>query len=479
MAEFNSNQRAIILQYRFVDKLSYPEIARRVAGVTEGGARQFCHRTQKRAKSSDITTLLQYKDALPRSGRPRRVEPGSQASIRIREAVRGPLQYHKQDEAANFAFERVREGHTTTPRQPLGTLNAKQVHNITQGALHSQADSIDIRPITRKRALEKPGLLKLNMRDRKRYIEFILSLDPDKTVLIGCDETPLEFGGSGHTHVSAPRGIVVYADEASDPRFSKMQWDAAATDTRIKRPCIVWNREEQQETEVLMQKLAHQNHLLQARVEHNRQEASKPGTPQYQYLISLNEAVAAYNATVPHGQKKGRKQKVSIERAFKMEKLERDAKKGGLDFVWYAFNIYENVLFNYYRQLRDLNPGKDVYIIEDNVGVHHKARRLLADQIQEFDIKFVDTPANSPDLHPIEHLHKDQKKELERLRMCTTSAAAAVRLYAEREMIRVWRDSATFEAKVQERFSIRYFKGLAQRSKDATPSYSNRYKDSL
>jgi hypothetical protein len=62
--------------------------------------------------------------------------------------------------------------------------------------------------------------------------------------------------------------------------------------------------------------------------------------------------------------------------------------------------------------------------------------------------------------------------------MSTTSAAAAVRLYAERGMIRVWRDSATFETKVKERYSIRYFKGLAQRSKDATPSYSNRDKDS-
>jgi hypothetical protein len=47
--------------------------------------------------------------------------------------------------------------------------------------------------------------------------------------------------------------------------------------------------------------------------------------------------------------------------------------------------------------LQRLNPGKDVYIVEDNVGVHHKARCLLADQIHEHNIRFLDTAANSPD----------------------------------------------------------------------------------
>jgi transposase len=88
--------------------------------------------------------------------------------------------------------------------------------------------------------------------------------------------------------------------------------------------------------------------------------------------------------------------------------------------------LYEGVLFDYYRQFRGLNPGKDVYIVEDNVGVHHKARRLLDDKIHEFGIKFLNTPVNSPDLQPIESLHKDQKKELLKTRLNTTSAAGAV-----------------------------------------------------
>jgi hypothetical protein len=396
--------------------------------------------------------------------------------------VREQYKFQKQEEGANHAFLRVRNcqtNTTSTPREPLGELDAKQVHNILQGKLHSEADPIDPRPITRKRTLEKPALYKLDLNDRKRYIHHILNLEASKTILISCDETPLEFGGSGYSHVSAPRGVVVYTDEASDPRFTKMQWDAASNDTRVLRPCLIWNREEEEETSALAQRLDFQVSKLKARVDHNKQQASIAGTPQHQLLMDTNAEIASYNASLPLGQRTGRKKRMTIERLFKYEKLIRDHKKGGLDFVWYAFRVYETALFPYYLELRRINEGKDVFIVEDNVGVHHKARRLLADQIHELDIKFLDTPANSPDLQPIEHLHKDQKHELASARFNTTSAAAAVQAQREKEMIAVWQRSETFEKKVKERMAIDYWKGLATRSMQADPPYSNRYKDSL
>jgi hypothetical protein len=67
-------------------------------------------------------------------------------------------------------------------------------------------------------------------------------------------------------------------------------------------------------------------------------------------------------------------------------------------------------------------------------GVHHKARRLLADQIHEHNIRFLDTAANSPDLQPLETLHKYQKKELDKLRINTASAVAAVQTAVEKEI---------------------------------------------
>jgi hypothetical protein len=68
----------------------------------------ICFRAYKRANSINIDTLLEHCDPLPRSGAAtRRVEPGSEAAIRIREEVRGRGRFQKQEDAANSAFQRV------------------------------------------------------------------------------------------------------------------------------------------------------------------------------------------------------------------------------------------------------------------------------------------------------------------------------------------------------------------------------------
>lgn len=193
-----------------------------------------------------MADLLANSHDKPGRGRPVRVPPGSEPSIRIRQYTRGAGAYISQVEAANEAYKRCRNGRTSTKRHPLGELNATQVHNITQGKAHSAADYIDSKPISRLRGNEKPPLKSLDLKDRQRFCKWILSLDPDNTILIGCDETPIDFGGTGHTHISAPKGSRVFADQASDPRFKKMQWDAASNDCRITRPCIVWQVEDEE-----------------------------------------------------------------------------------------------------------------------------------------------------------------------------------------------------------------------------------------
>lgn len=78
---------------------------------------------------------------------------------------------------------------------------------------------------------------------------------------------------------------------------------------------------------------------------------------------------------------------MTVERLYKYKK-KRNNGKGGLGFVWYAFNMYEKHLFPYYIKLRELNSGKEVWVIKDNIGVYHKARRLIGDLIDELGIKF-------------------------------------------------------------------------------------------
>ena len=81
-----------------------------------------------------------------------------------------------------------------------------------------------------------------------------------------------------------------------------------------------------------------------------------------------------------------------------------------MDFVWYAFEIYAKRLILYYEEIRKANPTKTVLIIEDNVPLYHKARRLIAPLLTEKNVLFLDHLPKSPDLHPIEHLYKDEKR---------------------------------------------------------------------
>jgi hypothetical protein len=93
MPEISLQKRTRILHLRFVQNLGWEEIASQIEGVTRQAAYNFCFRTQKRANSNRIEDLLKYIKSAPRSGRPRRVEPGSITAIRIREQVRGPLAF--------------------------------------------------------------------------------------------------------------------------------------------------------------------------------------------------------------------------------------------------------------------------------------------------------------------------------------------------------------------------------------------------
>lgn len=108
MAELDDSKRAIILQYRFVDQLPYIVIATKVPGVTANAARMFCTRTRARARSSQIDDLLEHLHSKARSGAPRRVPPGSQAALRIREQLRGAMKFQDQTEAANRVYHKQR-----------------------------------------------------------------------------------------------------------------------------------------------------------------------------------------------------------------------------------------------------------------------------------------------------------------------------------------------------------------------------------
>ena len=164
-----------------------------------------------------------------------------------------------------------------------------------------------------------------------------------------------------------------------------------------------------------------------------------------------------------------KKKKLSIERCFKYQNIVVNQRKGSLDAVFYAFKIYEDLLSPYYELVQHDNPYKDVSILEDNMDVHLKARKIVQHLIDKKNICFLDALVNSQDMYIIDKLHKDQKRLLQDVRFKTSSSDARAVAYAQSEMERVWYNDLVFNMLVVEKASIRYYKQLVLKAKSATP----------
>lgn len=234
--EYTRETRGAILQYRCVDSLTYDQIATRIEGVTANGARKLCTRARKRANTDNPSILRQHAQSAARTGRPRRVQPGSPTSTRIQQSIRGPNKWENPVEAANRVHKIARQKSDRTPLKPLAI---NQVNRILRLQDHYDSDTLDKRPINRNRSIVKKALSNKDYTAREAYIERILGLCNADTVLICMDETPIHFGGdSTKQHVSIPAGAREY-NEVKDNTFSRMQWAAACSNTRIKRPHLI------------------------------------------------------------------------------------------------------------------------------------------------------------------------------------------------------------------------------------------------
>jgi hypothetical protein len=100
--------------------------------------------------------------------------------------------------------------------------------------------------------------------------------------------------------------------------------------------------------------------------------------------------------------------------------------------------VLQKELFPYYKALRDNNPSKDVYIIEDNDPSHIKARKLLTAEINQHQIKFAPHPGNSPDFNLIKTLQKYHNKLLEDYSSNIRSATQAVKVEAQAKLKEAW-----------------------------------------
>lgn len=113
----------------------------------------------------------------------------------------------------------------------------------------------------------------------------------------------------------------------------RMQWGAISLDSRIQRVHKVWNPKDNELEDELMAKLKATKQLLRDKIEKHRQQCSHVGTPEYDLLNDQNNAIRRYNAALPRGIRKGRRNRMTLARLYPFERIERNHKKGGINFV--------------------------------------------------------------------------------------------------------------------------------------------------
>ena len=118
-------------------------------------------------------------------------------------------------------------------------------------------------------------------------------------------------------------------------------------------------------------------------------------------MRARNEQIRANNTRDTLDGLKGGRRLLTAKRLYLYEELKPLGDKGGLNFVWYAFEVYQKLLFPYYKAIAANNNGRDVLIIEDNDLSHLKARKLLAAEIHSKGIQFAPHLPNSPDFNLI------------------------------------------------------------------------------
>jgi hypothetical protein len=248
----------------------------------------------------------------------------------------------------------------------------------------------------------------------------------------------------------------VHAQPLLPQKFTLMQWGAACghpSAANLTKPHRVWEEDDKLTAE-LASKLLAQQQKLDETVRAQRRNARIEGTIEWKHMQRVNKAIQEHNDSIPRGQRKGQKRKRKVESEYPFQEFDKDTRKGGLDFCWYAFEVYEKELIPYYTKIAELNPGKRVVILEDSATPHVKARRLLKAELEEKGIEFIKWAAISPDLHPIEDIQKHHKNLLDELRFDVTSASKATKQRAKDKMKDMWQRHAGFTKIVEEVGSV-------------------------
>ena len=105
----------------------------------------------------------------------------------------------------------------------------------------------------------------------------------------------------------------------------------------------------------------------------------------------------------------------------------------------YINEIATPYIHKFYLEVKERNPGREVWLIEDNAGPHQKAARLLKPIRESLGILTIDWPPNSPYLHPIEDVWGPLKDRLQPTWKEIRGAAKVMKEKAYKAIEDVWK----------------------------------------
>ena len=370
--------------------------------------RRAIERTEPHLRNSFMDVMQNVKGA-PRSGRPPRIPPGSEASQLLRQLF---LEYFE------LPLEVV-TGHIA---------GIKMARSTAERVAHNHRDSQCDKNLVRVVQPIKPAL-SFDLKDlRVEFVQWAKKEQDKGAIFIYVDETYIHFGG----HPRKKPKITKIKGEAPekwarfDPpeQFQLMVWAAIGPyEDEIPFPYWIWEAETEQEKEKANEQLNKLNLDRKTAALTQQCNAGIPDTAEYNVLQEINVNIASHNQKLRaagHQGNKGTKRARKPEQIFKYVELRRENQKGGIDWWLYRNEVLLKRLIPYYRaiQQRHSNRGK-VWLIEDSVGLHGKAWESLG------DIGVLRAPwiGNSPDLNQIEPLWGYLKDMLFDMRVFSASQA--------------------------------------------------------
>lgn len=97
---------------------------------------------------------------------------------------------------------------------------------------------------------------------------------------------------------------------------------------------------------------------------------------------------------------------------FRYPNIEQHGKRSGIDTFIYQKKVLLPLLYLFYKKVQQKNSNVNVWLIENNASSHMLAVKQYQKDWERQDIKKVEWPLNSLNLHAIKDLWSPEKNQL-------------------------------------------------------------------